>query len=301
VRRLLWSSLWFLIGFAILFHLAGGWYFSNQLIDEAFVPNPDPYVVPQGDYQLEEITYETPLGQMDALYLPASGATWVIHVHGKGTTPSEAEPLFSALQAAGYPQLSITYRNDDTEPSDPSGYYQYGITEWEDVNGAVDYALANGARSIVLSGFSTGTAHVMSFMLNRSLDSIVGVLMDSPNIDLAAAVELGASKRNLPLIPVSVPGSLVAAAEFISSLRMGVNWKSVDYVSKADLIIKQPVLIHHGTDDQRVPISVSVTLAEARPDAVRLIEVDGAGHVESYEANPQKYVDDVLSFLSQVG
>ena len=61
--------------------------------------------------------------------------TWVIHIHGLGTTPAEAEPLFAPLQEAGYPQLSITYRNDDGQPMDPSGYYQYGATEWEDVAG----------------------------------------------------------------------------------------------------------------------------------------------------------------------
>ena len=300
-RTIFRGIFWTLIGLALVFHVAGGWFFSNELIDDAFVPDPDSYVVASGDYELEEIKYQSPLGEMDAWYLPAEGTTWVIHVHGLGVTPVEAEPLFGPIQDAGYQQLSITYRNDESTPPDPSEYYQYGISEWEDVSGSVDHALANGAENIVLSCFSTGCAHIMSFMFNRSLDSVSGALMDSPNIDMGETVDYAATQRELPLIPVTVPPTLSAMAKFITSLRIGVNWKAIDYVNKADLIIKQPVLIHHGTEDLKVPISVSIELAEVRPDAVRLISVEGAGHVDSYDVDLERYLEEVLRFLDRVG
>jgi hypothetical protein len=50
---------------------------------------------------MELVEYETELGMMDAWYLPSDGDTWVIHVHGRGTTPAEAEPLFAPFQDAG--------------------------------------------------------------------------------------------------------------------------------------------------------------------------------------------------------
>jgi hypothetical protein len=50
-----------------------------------------------------------------------------------------------------------------------------------------------------------------------------------------------------------------------------------------------------------VPISVSVALVEAKPDLVRLIQVEGAEHVGSYDVDLEKYVAEVLSFLDQVG
>jgi len=140
-----WGFFWLVVGLLLVFHVAGGWYFSNELIQDGFVPAPEPIAPLPGSYDLEEVAYSTPLGEMDAWYLPADGVTWVIHIHGLGTTPAEAEPLFAPLQGAGYPQLSITYRNDDGQPMDPSGYYQYGATEWEDVAGAVEHAVANGA------------------------------------------------------------------------------------------------------------------------------------------------------------
>jgi pimeloyl-ACP methyl ester carboxylesterase len=293
--------LWLLVGLAVVFHLAGGWYFSNELLDDAFIPAPEPIVLPQGPYQLEEVAYESPLGPMDAWYLPADGSTWVVHIHGLGALPGEAEPLFAALQGAGYPQLSITYRNDQGQPPDPSGYYQYGATEWEDVSGAVDYAVANGATGIVLSGFSTGGAHAMSFLSRQPQEIVIGMILDAPNVDFGRTVDYAASQRELPLIPLPVPVTLSAMAKFITSLRIGVNWKLIDYIDGAQETIRQPVLIHHGTADLSVPMETSLDLQATNPDLIRLIQVEGAGHIESYDVDRQGYIDSILAFLAELG
>jgi hypothetical protein len=296
-----WGFFWLVVGLVLVFHVAGGWYFSNELIQDGFVPAPEPITPVQGSYDLEEVAYSTSLGEMDAWYLPADGPTWVIHIHGLGTTPAEAEPLFAPLQGAGYPQLSITYRNDDGQPMDPSGYYQYGATEWEDVAGAVDYAVANGAQNVVLSGFSTGGAHVMSFLSRQPQEVVIGVLMDAPNVDLGRTVDYAASQRDLPVVPLPVPATLSATAKFITSLRIGINWKLLDYIADADETIRQPLLIHHGTEDLRVPLETSLDLQATNPDLIQLITVEGAGHIESYDVDRQGYVDSVLAFLAELG
>jgi hypothetical protein len=288
------------IGLALVFHVAGGWYFSSELIEDGFEINADELVLVTGDYELEPVTYLSPLGEMDAWYLPASGTTWVIHVHGKGATPAEAEPMFTPLQDAGYPQLAITYRNDDGQPQDPSGYYQYGATEWEDVAGAVTFAVDNGAERIVLNGYSTGGAHVLSFMYRQSLGTVGGVMLDSPNIDLSETVNFAASQRELPILPFNVPPTLSAVAQFFTALRINVNWRSLDYVERSEVSLRQPVLVHHGTADLTVPISESIELAETRPDLVQLIQVEGADHVGSYDVDPAKYIAEVLAFLQEV-
>jgi hypothetical protein len=297
LRITLWGIVWTLIALAIVFHLAGGWYFSEELIEDGFDPEPDPITLVQGDYELEEVSYTSPLGSMDAWHIPAEGTTWVIHVHGLGATPAEAEPLFAPLQDAGYPQLSIAYRNDEGQPADPSGHYQYGATEWEDVSGAADLALASGAETLVLSGFSTGAAHVMSFLSREPREAVIGVLLDAPNVDFGRTVDYAAGQRELPLIPVAVPPTLSATAKFLTSLRIGVNWKLLDYVADADETVRQPVLIHHGTEDLSVPLETSIDLAAVNPDLIRLIQVEGAGHIESYDIDRQGYVDSVLGFL----
>ncbi|HET7846787.1 MAG TPA: alpha/beta hydrolase, partial [Acidimicrobiia bacterium] len=281
LKTFLWGAFWTLVALTLVFHVAGGWYFSSELIADGFEIDGDELVPVSGDYELEEVTYDTPLGPMVAWHLPADGTTWVIHIHGKGATPAEAEPMFGPLQDAGYPQLAITYRNDDGQPEDPSGYYQYGATEWEDVAGAVDYAMANGAERVVLNGYSTGGAHAMSFMYRQSIDRVSGVLLDSPNLDLSETVDYAASQRELPLLPFNVPPTLSATAQFFTALRIDINWRSLDYVERSAVSLRQPVLVHHGTADLTVPISESIELAETKPDLVQLIQVEGADHVGS--------------------
>lgn len=299
-RSLFRGLIWLLFAVVVLGHAGGGWYFSDQLIERGFEVDPAPIEVPTGDFQLVEVVYQSPLGNMEAWHLPASGSVWVIHVHGKGATPAEASHLFAPLQAAGYPQLAITYRNDAGQPDDPSGHYRYGATEWEDVAGAVDFANANGASGIVFSGFSSGASHVLSYMYRNTLEQNLGVLMDSPNIDMAETVDFRASKEPVPLLPITVPPTVAEVAKFFTSLRIGVNWRSIDYVEDSGVRLQAPALLQHGTADASTPISQSIEFAEQNPDLARLVAYEGAEDVLLYDADPQKYLDEVLGFLSEV-
>ena len=299
-RSIFRGILWTVVGLLVVAHIGGGWYYSGRVIDDGFVPDPDPMVTASGEFELVEVSYETPLGQMDAWHLPAERTTWVIHVHGLGATPGEAEHLFGPLQQEGYPQLSIAYRNDESQPADPSGYYQYGETEFEDVAGAMSFAEANGAEAIVFSGFSTGSSHILSFAFKNNLDDIKGMFFDSPNINLGDTVDFQGSMEELPILPFDVPSTLSWVAKFFTSLRIGVNWKSIDYVEKSAGSLRVPVLVHHGIEDESVPVSQSISFAESNPDLVRLIQVPGAGHVGSYEVDPEEYVGEILHFLDQV-
>jgi pimeloyl-ACP methyl ester carboxylesterase len=65
--------------------------------------------------------------------------------------------------------------------------------------------------------------------------------------------------------------------------------------------VRQPVLIHHGTEDLSVPLETSIDLAAVNPDLIQLIQVEGAGHIESYDVDRQGYVDSVLGFLEGLG
>jgi hypothetical protein len=159
----------------------------------------------------------------------------------------------------------------------------------------------NGAHNIVLSGFSTGGAHAMSFLSRQPQEVVIGMLMDAPNVDFGRTVDYAASQRDLPVLPLPVPPTLTASAKFITSLRIGINWKLLDYIADADETIRQPVLIHHGTSDLRVPLETSLDLQATNPDLIQLITVEGAGHVESYDVDRQGYVDSVLAFLADLG
>lgn len=290
---------WGLVALLLLVHVLGGWYYSNRIIDEAFTPDPEATVVPDAGYTISEVTYDSPLGEMDAWYLPAPGTTWVIHIHSLNATPAEPEVLFQPIQEAGYPQLAITYRNDENQPADPSGYFQYGVTEWADILAAVQFARDNGAREIVFAGYGTGASHALSYVFRHNFDDIGGVIIDSGNIDIGRTIDFQESQEQLPVIPIGVPPTVAWVAKFFTSLRIDVNWKSLDYIQKAERSLRVPVLAFHGTDDESVPIDESLDLEETDPELVDVIQIEGAGHLESFDVDHQRYVDAVLAFLGE--
>lgn len=246
-----------------------------------------------------EIQYPSPLGAMAAWHILAPSDTWLIHVHGLGASRAEALRMVRMVTAEGYPQLVISYRNDPDQPADPSGYYRYGQTEWEDVKAAVDFATAEGATKILLVGYSTGASHILSYLYRTPNSPVVAAILDSPNIDFEETVNLDASQRNLPIIPINVPTSLVWVAKRISSFRFGLSWSAIDYVAQADQL-RVPVLVFHGSGDESVPLRSSQEFHDARPDLIRLVIVSGAGHVRSWNIGPESYERRVIEFLHEI-
>jgi pimeloyl-ACP methyl ester carboxylesterase len=241
------------------------------------------------------VTYESELGAMDALYVSGRTDTWVILVHGKGATERET---FRMMNAVGtHPMLAINYRNDPDQPADPSGYYRYGASEWKDVEGAVKYALEQGAENVILAGFSTGAALNLSFMYRSQLaGEVIGLIFDAPNVDFGRTVDYGASQRSLPLIGVQVPQSLTTMAKLIGSMRFDVDWSELDYLDDIDRI-DVPILVFHGTGDTTVPVDVSERLAAERRDLVTFLSFEGAEHVQSWNMDPARYDAAMRRFL----
>lgn len=246
-----------------------------------------------------EVEYQSPLGAMGAWQILAPSDLWVVQVHGLGGSRAEALRLVRSVTDAGYPQLVISYRNDPDEPPDPSGYYKYGQTEWEDVKAAVEFATDAGASQVVLVGYSTGASHILSYLYQTPDAPVAAAIFDAPNIDFEQTVDLGASQRNLPFLPVKVPGSLAWVAKRIASLRFGLSWGAVDYIARAEGL-RVPVLVFHGAADDTVPLGSSQDFAEARPDLIRLVIVSEAGHVRSWNVGPDSYERRVIEFLSEL-
>jgi len=128
--------------------------------------------------------------------------------HGprQGATRQETLRLLSVVHDAGFAALVITYRNDEGQPADPSGQYRYGATEWRDLEGAVQYALGQGATAVIPVGISMGGGIVASFLQHSPLASrAVGVVLDAPMLNLGSAVDYGATQRGCPWWPCRFP------------------------------------------------------------------------------------------------
>ncbi len=241
----------------------------------------------------EEVSFSSPLGDFPAWFIDGPSDTWAVFVHGKGASRREALRMLPTVAELGLPSLIITYRNDVDLPADPDGFYRYGQTEWEDLDGAVRYALAHGAEDIVLVGYSMGGAIVSSFLYESPLAQRVrGVILDAPMINFNATIDLGARQKGYP-------GLVTTIAKAVSSVRFDVDWKALDYLEHTDKLTA-PVLLFHGDADNTVPVETSDALAEARPDLVRYVRVAGANHVRSWNMGPAAYQEIVYDFLREL-
>ncbi len=240
--------------------------------------------------EFQEVVVPGPLGLLPAWYVDGDRGTWAILVHGHRGSRTELLRQARVFTGLGFKTLIITYRNDAGVARDASDRYQFGNTEWQDLEAAVSYAKANGAADVVLSGVSMGGAIVVSFLERSTLAGEVrAVVLEAPVLDFEETIRFRADRRN-------VPGIVTAVGMWMSSLRYDLDWEKVDFLADAEML-RAPILVIHGTLDGSVPLSTSVELARKRPDIVTLIEVQGAGHLEAWNRDPERFEAWLREFL----
>jgi uncharacterized protein len=229
-------------------------------------------------------------GAFPAWEVQGTRDTWVIFVHGRGATRRTALRVLPTIARLGFPSLDITYRNDLGLPKSADGLYGLGSTEWRDLDAAARWALAHGAQRLVLVGWSMGGAIVSQFMhASRRADRVAGLILDAPVLNWDATISLGGDSAGLP-------GFVTWVAGEIASHRIGIDFSAFDQVTRAHEF-HVPILLFHGTADTTVPIEPSEAFAKALPRLVTFVKT-GAGHVESWNVDPQRYDAALRGFLA---
>ncbi len=245
----------------------------------------------------KDVSYSSTLGSFPAWFVEGSTDVWAVFVHGRGASRREALRMLPVVTELGLPSLVITYRNDEGVPQNPDGLHWFGLTEWEDLEGAVRYAVERGAEGLVLIGYSMGGAIVTQFLYESPLaEEVRGIILDSPMLDFGATIDHGASQLSLPVVGASVPGLLTWVGKNISSIRFGVDFERLNYLTRANELAA-PVLLFHGEADRKVPVKTSDTLAETRPDIVRYVRNPDIDHVRTWNVRQSEYEAAVKDFL----
>ena len=258
----------------------------------------DSYAFP-GDPQeahglsFEEVVIDCALGGCPAWLVGGSSDVWVIFVHGRRADRKESLRILPAIAELGAPALIVTYRNDPEAPASPDGLNRYGQTEWEDLEGPVSYASANGADGVILVGYSMGGAIVASFLHESTLsDRVVAVILDAPMLDFSATVDLGGKEEGYPK-------PFISLAKLFTGLRFDLDWRGLNYLQHADELAV-PILLFHGDADDLVPVETSDRLADVRPDIVQYVRNPDVKHVRSWNTDPASYEKVVKEFLREV-
>lgn len=228
--------------------------------------------------------------------------TWAIMVHGRGATRLEGLRAARSAFDAGMTSLLISYRNDGEAPAAADGRYTLGMTEWHDVEAAIEYALSAGARKIVLFGWSMGGAICLrTAERSAHADKILALVLDGPVINW---VDVLAHHARLNRIPPAVGRFSLwllsnAAGRALTGLAAPLDLRSMDWVARADEL-RHPVLIIHSVDDEFVPFGPSAELAQRNPVMVTYEEFHDARHTKEWNVDPERWDRVVGSWLARV-
>jgi pimeloyl-ACP methyl ester carboxylesterase len=231
---------------------------------------------------------------MPAWLIPARKSTWAIVVHGINGDRENNLRIVPALHRAGLPVLLITYRGDVGAPRSPDGFHHMGLTEWQDLQASARYALAHGARRLVMIGYSMGGAIVTQFMERSPLARhVAAMVLDAPALGWKQILSFNAKEEGFPSF-----GALVV--EWMIGARIDADWERLDAL-KHTASFHLPILLFHGTEDKTVPISLSDAFAKELPRWVTYFRASHAGHVESWNVDPMLYDQRLAAFLSGIG
>ena len=241
----------------------------------------------------DKVHYASELGNCPAWLIPGSSSTWAVFAHGRGAHPNESLRIMPTLVDAGLPVLAITYRNDDRAPASADGQHWLGMTEWRDLEAAMQYALDNGAEDFILYGYSMGGGMCLKLLYESPLAGKArGVIMNSPVLDFGGTLDFVGRARGYPPF-------LVRLGKWIAGMRFGIDWERMNYLSRASEL-RAPILVLHGEADDLIPAPSSKKFASARPDIVRYIGFADAGHARSWNSDPAKYESAVRAFLGEI-
>lgn len=218
-------------------------------------------------------------------------ATWAIMVHGRGVQRSEGLRAVHTARELGMTSLLVSYRNDGEAPFAADGKYGLGMTEWQDIESAMEYAFDQGAQDVVLFGWSMGGAICLQAAdVSGYRSRIRALVLDGPVIDWMNVLTHQAELNRIPA-PAGRLGQWLISNSFgriVTGLSTPVDLKSMDWVSRADQVTI-PVLILHSEDDEFVPVGPSAELAERNPGFVTFERFYRARHTKEWNVDPARW------------
>jgi fermentation-respiration switch protein FrsA (DUF1100 family) len=206
-------------------------------------------------------------------FIPASGKPvgTVLYFHGNARNLSYYLHRVAPFAAAGFNSLSIDYEGYGESGGVPSEASLY-----RDADAAWNWLTeTKGVESnrIVVWGYSLGGAAAIWCASKHDAGAVVLESTFTTIPDVGAHV--------FPWLPVK----LVSRSEFPSLARVPM--------------IREPILIAHGTQDNLTPFAMGRQLYEAAMEPKRFVELPG-GHSDALVQNPGAW-NEVRSFLAAAG
>lgn len=259
----------------------------------------DPIAYPGDPFEahgiaFDEVRFSGDLGVYPAWVIDGDRDLWVLIVHGSGPGErAEALRVIPGLVAQRYPVMVVTVRGDVDAPRSRTGLRGLGATEWRDIASAVEFAIAQDAEEFVLLGLDTGASTVAMYLQEADDASAVkGAVFDSALHDPERLADRLAAERK-------VVGPMRAAGKLLARIRFDIDWDELDQIERADRY-SVPILVMHGTDDERVPIEIADEFVAGLGDLATYEVFAGGIHSQLWNVDPARYERALLGFIDRV-
>lgn len=223
---------------------------------------------------------------------PESSHKWAVLLHGYTGWKEAMYPFAYMYARQGYNILAPDLR---CQGESDGNFIGMGYTDKFDVLKWIDLILkVDPDAEIVIHGQSMGAACALMLSGMDELPSNVkAVISDSSYTD--AYNMFRQDCRNWFHLP---PFPLVDSANLALQIRGGYDLKkasALDAVKKSSV----PTLFIHGDEDAMISVNMAHELYNAAACEKQLLIVEGAGHGQTQDKDPDKYWKTVFSFIAE--
>lgn len=217
---------------------------------------------------------------------------WVLLLHGYTGWKEEMHPFACQYQKRGYHVIAPDLRCQGESEGDFIGM---GWTDHFDVCLWIDYILEQDPEAaIVIHGQSMGASTALMMAGEETLsDHVVAMIADCAYTD--AYSMFGEKIKDwfgLPAFP------LVDSARLMLKLRGGYDLKDASALEAVKKSVT-PILFIHGKEDAMISAEMSQELYEAASCKRKLLMIEGAGHAQAQDKDPDTYYHTVFQFIKE--
>lgn len=254
-------------------------------------PEPDPKRDPaELNLVHERVEFTTCDGlRLQGWFFPADESDrGVIFLHGHSGSMDPDLKYVPWFRDAGISVLMFDFRAHGRSEGE---IVSMGYLERCDALAAVEYLRSRGVQQVGLLGFSMGG--VVAILSAPQLEQVQALVVDGV---FGSMMEPIMGWGRLRGIPTWLSRSMGVLTISLTSLRLGVNLfehQPRKWVGE----LNTPILFIHGDQDEFVRRDHFEALVEAAPDHKQVWVVEGAGHREADQLEPEEYRRRVVDFF----
>lgn len=218
---------------------------------------------------------------------------WVLVLHGYTGWKEEMYPFAYWYHEEGYHVIAPDLRCQGESEGDFIGM---GWTDHYDCTLWIDYILSQDPEAqIVIHGQSMGAATALMMSGDEETSQYIrAVVSDCAYTDAYSMFgEKIKQWFGLPAFPI------IDTACLVLRIRGGYNLKDASAIN-AVKNSTVPTLFIHGDSDALISVEMAKELYEEAACEKELLIVEGAGHAQSQDKDPERYYGTIRDFLSDV-